>query len=125
MNQTQTYQAPRPVEDLPAVRSVSNEEDIQSILSAMEDEFCRQLLDVMSTEFRTAQQFSEACDMPISTTYRKLNTLVDVGLVDTSISLRKSGHHTKEFALGFRSITMELDHPEGTVLLIEDHSGDR
>ncbi len=124
MDQTQAFQPSVSDTDPSNLRIIAEGDHIRSILGALEDDFCRDILEVMSAEYQTAQQFSDACDMPISTTYRKLNTLEDVGLVDTSIRLRKSGHHTKEFALGYRSISVDLDHPDGTVLTLETYPRD-
>lgn len=122
MDNLQAYRPSASIGERTQIRTISDTEEVQTILSALEDEFCRNLLEVMTEEYHTAQQYSEDCDMPISTTYRKLNTLEEVGLVDTSIKLRKSGHHTKEFALGFGSIMIELSDPDGTVLKIEERS---
>lgn len=104
------------------IREVLSQAEVNAILTALEDEYCRTILESMSGSFSTAQQVSERCDMPISTTYRKLNKLVEVGLVDTSIRLRRSGHHTKEFAKGFQALTVRMDGPEGMFIEIDTRS---
>lgn len=118
MEQTQALRPPVSTHQDEPVREVRDDEEVKAILAALEDEYCRDILEVMSTTFRTAQQISEACDMPISTTYRKLNTLAEVDLVETSIRLRRSGHHTKEFSLAFETVTVSLDEPDGTAVAI-------
>lgn len=119
MEHSQAVRPPVHAQDPQAVREISDEDEVRAILSALEDEYCRSILETMTATFCTAQQISEHCDMPISTTYRKLNTLAEVGLVDTSIRLRRSGHHTKEYARAFRSVSVDLNDPTGTAVLIE------
>lgn len=119
MDETQSMPWYDTAQDASAPNEVTDDQAVCQLLGALEDEYCRQLLEAMTPTFCTAQQISEHCDMPISTTYRKLNTLVEVGLVDTSIRLRRSGHHTKEFAKSFKSVTVRLDGPTGTVVEIE------
>lgn len=106
-------------DETPDAHHVTDPAAVDEILTALEDEYCRRMLEAMTAEFQTAQQISERCGMPISTTYRKLNTLTDVGLVDTSIRLRRSGHHTREFAKAFRTVNVLLDGPGGTAVTIE------
>ena len=124
MEQSQTYQSTSRAQDHATTRQLSEDEAVQSILGALEDPYCRRILEAMTGTFATAQQISQRCDMPISTTYRKLNTLVEVGLLDTSIQLRRSGHHTKEFALGFETVTVVMDEDESTRLDIAPLTGD-
>lgn len=119
MDQLQATRPQVAMHDDSQVVQITDVDEVSSILSALEDEYCRDILEVMTTEYRTAQRISELCEMPISTTYRKLNTLETVGLVETSIRLRRSGHHTKEFARGFDAVTVHLDDPEETSITID------
>lgn len=107
------------VRDEGQLRTITDDATVQEILGALEDEYCRAILEVMSTSFRTAQRISDLCEMPISTTYRKLNTLESVGLVETSIRLRRSGHHTKEFSRAFDAVMVSLEEQERTAITIE------
>lgn len=119
MEQIQAIRPQLSVHDDNDIRTIADPDSVGAILGALEDEYCRSILEVMTTSFRTAQQISELCDMPISTTYRKLNTLDEVGLVETSIRIRRSGHHTKEFARSFEAVTIDLDDPEQTTIRID------
>ena len=81
--------------------------DIETVLDALADEDCRALLHAMS-EPRTAAELSEESDIPLSTTYRKLERLEDASLVDEIIEIRDDGRHTSRYYPHFRTIELSL-----------------
>ena len=76
---------------------VDVEDDGQPVLEALNDAGSRAILAATGEEAMTASELSEACDLPLSTTYRKLELLTEAGLVSEGIRLRRSGKHTSEY----------------------------
>jgi len=96
------------------VRDPSGRDDnyqIDDILNSLGDEPTRQIIEALA-EPMTANELSEACDIPLSTMYRKLDTLSDASLITESTQIRQGGQHTTRY---------ELDFTEIAVLLSEDH----
>ena len=88
-----------------------NEYLSDDVLETLGDEPTRRIIETLS-EPMTANELSEACDIPLSTMYRKLETLTDASLVAESTKIQQGGQHTTRY---------ELDFTEISVLLSEDH----
>lgn len=88
-------------------RSTRDETDLQSVLDVLDDPSSRAMIRALS-EPMTASELSDACDVPLSTTYRKLDNLTDAGLLVESTELRTDGHHTTRYDVAFDSVTIEL-----------------
>ena len=100
----------------PRGESVSDPEvAVGDLLSALEDSDCRGLLRAASGEALSARELSEACDLPLSTTYRKVDTLASVGLLEKRVRLRESSKPTSEYALGVEQVCLSLS-AEGIAL---------
>lgn len=67
------------------------------LFGVLGDEDCRSILIATGEEARSASELSERCDLPLSTTYRKVERLTDAGLLSEGIRLRRSGKHTSEY----------------------------
>lgn len=82
--------------------------DLQAVLDALDDEACRRIIEALD-EPMTAKELSEACDVPLSTTYRKLELLTDAALLEERAVLQRDGHHTTEYATVFEEVVIRLD----------------
>jgi len=82
------------------------------ILSTLGDEPTRRIIETLS-EPMTANELSEACEIPLSTMYRKLDNLTDASLITESTQIRQGGQHTTRY---------ELDFTEIAILLSEEHT---
>lgn len=74
------------------------EGDVEEVLAALDDADCRAILDATSGEALSASELSEACDLPLSTTYRKIDMLADTGLLEERTRIRQSGKHANEYS---------------------------
>jgi len=83
-------------------------DDVESLLKALEDGDCREILAATSEETLSASELSERCQLPLSTTYRKVALLTEAGLLEEQIRLSTSGKHTSEYALGVEDIHLSL-----------------
>jgi len=82
--------------------------DLQRVLDGLGDADCRRIIGELD-EARTASEIADACDIHLSTVYRKLELLTGAGLVEERTRLRDGGHHTHEYEPAFESIQISLD----------------
>lgn len=88
-------------------RSVEGRE-AGNLLAALGDRDCRVLLQAAAGETLSASELSETCDLPLSTTYRKVDTLTEAGLLEEQLRLSTSGKHTSEYSLAVESVRLSL-----------------
>lgn len=72
--------------------------EVQPLFDALEDADCRQILGALADESFTAKEVSDACGLPLSTTYRKLGLLTDGDLVEEGTRILPDGRHVTEYA---------------------------
>lgn len=82
--------------------------DFQTVLTSLTDEDCRRILEALS-EPMSAREIGEACDIPLSTTYRKLNVLSEASLVSDHLDVSDPGNHTTMYEADFDTVTVELN----------------
>lgn len=99
-----------------------NPPEPSEVLEALSDEASRRIIAALD-EPKTASTISEECDVPLSTTYRKLDRLTEADLLEESTEIRRDGQHTTRYALAFDAVTVRLD--EDRNLLVEMERPDR
>jgi len=101
--------------------------DLQAVLDALDDEDCRSFVQALE-EPMTASELSEACNVPLSTTYRKLDLLTEASLLGERTEIRSDGQQTTRYAVEFdevrvfvegetrekRDFQVEIQRPERT-----------
>ncbi|GGN22606.1 ArsR/SmtB family transcription factor [Halarchaeum nitratireducens] len=92
--------------------------DLARVLDALNDADCRAFLDALE-EPMTANELSEACDVPLSTTYRKLELLTDATLVDEETEVRSDGRHRSRYRAAFDSLEVAFDDDHDLDLDVE------
>lgn len=103
------------------VRDPSREEDppeVDEVLEALADEAARRIVTALS-EPKTASELSEECDVPLSTTYRKLEKLTDATLLNESTDIRRDGQHTTRYSVAFEEVVVSIDEADGRELAVE------
>ncbi len=100
--------------------TLTEEADVESLLGTLEDPDCRSIIEATTGEALSASELSECCDLPLSTTYRKVDQLTDVGVLDERVRLSRSGQHTSEYVLQVNSIELSVDPEAGLVLEITE-----
>jgi DNA-binding IclR family transcriptional regulator len=81
--------------------------DLQSVLDALDDPDCRTIIEHLD-EPMTATEVSEECDIPMSTTYRKLDLLTDASLLAEETEIRADGHHATRYQVDFEAVQVGL-----------------
>ncbi|OTF01006.1 helix-turn-helix domain-containing protein [Halorubrum sp. SD683] len=98
------------------VRDPSREPEppsVDEVLDALADDAARRIVAAL-TEPKTASELSEECDIPLSTTYRKLEMLTDASLLSESTDIRRDGQHTTRYSVSFDAVTVSIgDGDEG------------
>jgi len=92
------------------VRDPSREKDppsVDDVLDALADDDARRIVSALS-EPKTASDVSEECDIPLSTTYRKLELLTEASLLSESTDIRRDGQHTTRYSVSFETVTVSL-----------------
>jgi len=100
---------PPRAERSPRETTVDDEQDVQAILHALQDDDCRAVLDATDEAPLSASELADACDLPLSTTYRKLDTLTDVGLLAERTRLCPDGKHASEYVRVVDEVTVDAD----------------
>lgn len=80
---------------------------VQAVLDALEDPACRTIVETVDTPM-TASEISDACSIPLSTTYRKLDLLTEATLLEEQTEIREDGHHTTRYVLAVESVELSL-----------------
>jgi DNA-binding transcriptional ArsR family regulator len=88
--------------------TVREPEDVQAVLDALQDPDCRAVLDATGEESLSASELSEVCALPLSTTYRKLDTLTEVGLLDERTRLCPDGKHASEYVRSVEHVDVDV-----------------
>lgn len=84
-----------------------------AVLSQLNDDVNRCFLNLMSRKWRTAQELTDICETPLSTTYRKLNALVDAGFLEQRIRVNDTGKHPEEYKSKPMVLTFRITEPSG------------
>lgn len=111
MNQTSTTVGGlRVLDEINSTRTtVENKTLVQAVLDAIHDEDCQRILELTSDEVLSAKEISNRCELPLSTTYRKLKLLSETNLLEERTRIRESGKHTSEYARLVGDIHVSLD----------------
>jgi DNA-binding transcriptional ArsR family regulator len=94
-------------------RSDAESVDTEAVLAALEDPDCRALLEAAAEEPLTAGELTDRCEIPRSTTYRKLERLTEAGLLEERVRLSTDGKHASEYRLTFDDVTVSLSEADG------------
>jgi DNA-binding transcriptional ArsR family regulator len=81
--------------------------ELQDILDALDDPACRRIIMELDNPM-TARELADSTDIPLSTLYRKLDTLSDASLISELTEIREDGHHTSRYRIAVKSVNIAL-----------------
>jgi len=81
--------------------------DLQEVLDALDDPDCREIVRILD-EPMTADEISERSDVPLSTTYRKLDLLTEASLLEEGTEIRPDGQHASRYTVTFEEVVIAL-----------------
>nr|WP_049914948.1 helix-turn-helix domain-containing protein [Natrialba taiwanensis] len=99
------------------VQGPSEDDDgssVSAVLQSLEDSKCRAILTALC-EPKSATKLCKDCDLPSSTTYRKLNRLREAALVKEYTEVRRDGPNATLYERDFTDISISIDDDEFTV----------
>jgi len=67
--------------DSPSEAVLASESEITDLLTVLDDPDCRAVLEVTGEKPLSAGDIIERCDIPSSTAYRKIDRLIEAGLL--------------------------------------------
>ncbi|MFB6169387.1 MAG: helix-turn-helix domain-containing protein [Haloferacaceae archaeon] len=102
-----------------STRPAERDCDAQSVLDVLHDEGCRAILRATGERALSAGEVAETCDLAQSTAYRKLDRLVEAGVVEERTRVRRSGTHASEYVRAVDEVTVSLDDDGVRVRLSE------
>jgi DNA-binding transcriptional ArsR family regulator len=100
---------------------VESPDDVQRLLNVVDDEDCIDIMDATAETSLSATEIADTCDLPLSTTYRKLDRLNAAGLLEQGTRLRRSGKHTSEYARRIGELQMSVNLVDGFELTATLH----
>ncbi len=103
-------------------RSEGEPDELQSVLDALDDADARAIVRGLEKPM-TASEISERCDIPLSTTYRKLDLLTDASLLKEGTAIRADGHHATTYEVSFEAVRVLLT--EGREFEVEIEGGEQ
>jgi DNA-binding transcriptional ArsR family regulator len=80
----------------------------QAVFEVLADPDCREILETLEDPL-TAQEIATACNLPQTSTYRKLEHLSEADLVDEQTKVRTDGHHTTAYVRDCTGIFVPIE----------------
>jgi response regulator of citrate/malate metabolism len=108
-------------DDEPTDEVLSAESEISEMLTALDDPDCRSVLEATGQDSLSAKEIVERCEIPSSTAYRKIERLVDIGLLREQLRISSSGNHTREYHRNVEHVGLSLGD-DGTELRVVHRS---
>lgn len=79
------------------------------MLSALADTTSRDILEATAGDSATVSELADRCDIPTSTAYRKVERLVEAGLLVERVRIRPESRNPWEYLLCRGEITLTID----------------
>ena len=99
-------------------RKVTDDQRKQVILEILSDKYCKQILHNTLEKPKSAMEISGEKSIPISTVYRRLQTLYDAKLLAISGSINQDGKKYFLYKSKVKSISLQCDLEVTTVNLV-------
>jgi len=95
-------------------------DQLAALFGALGDATCRVVLGTLreGDAPMTVQELSTAADVPLTSTYRKLDQLVDAGLVERWHDLDEDGHRRSRFRPAVNQIEVKLGSADGPAVTL-------
>lgn len=100
------------------IQLLDDDTAIQDVLDVFDDSDCREILDATSEEALSAGEIAERCGLPTSTTYRKLEEMTEVGVLDERVRFRCPGRSPSEYALSVDNLLITVGDEGGLQLAL-------
>ena len=104
---------------------IQRSDEPRTVLTALADTDTRAILAATGAEPRSVAELVDHCEIPTATAYRKVDDLVEAGLLEERVRIRPQGRNVSEYVLGVNAITVTLDRPgaDPSEQVVLDHRG--
>lgn len=87
---------------------VDDSQRVDQIMDVINDKNCRAILEETEGGDQSADDLAEACGLAQSTTYRKINRLLEVDLLDERFRISPTGRHLRTFQLAVTDLQIHV-----------------
>ncbi|WP_336327402.1 helix-turn-helix domain-containing protein [Halovenus sp. HT40] len=87
---------------------IDEDNQIEEVLAALKNERCRKIMRETDQETLSADELSERCEIPLSTVYRVVQRLVEVGVLEKRVRLSSYPQYTHEYALVAETVRIDI-----------------
>jgi predicted transcriptional regulator len=91
------------------VDDAGSDPDLATLVDLLDDEHVRTILAATSAEPLSAAELSDRCGVSPSAIYRRLDRLVDAGLLDERTRPRSDGHHDTVYVAALERFELVVD----------------
>lgn len=105
-------------------RQASPPADGDAVLAALGDADCRSILASMDETPQSVAELARACDLPLSTAYRKVDRLVAAGLLAERTRLDPDRNHESEYVPGAADVCVSVGGDGELTVTVVDADGD-
>jgi DNA-binding transcriptional ArsR family regulator len=102
--------------------ATEGDETLDDTFDALADPDCRAILGAADTPMTTSE-LADACDIALSTAYRKVERLSETPLLHEGVRFDPDGDHAAEYSRGATEATIELGD-DGVTLTVDDAGTD-
>ena len=110
------------MQELIQTRKIIDDERKQVILEILADKYCKQILHNTLEKPKSAIELSQEEKIPISTVYRRLQTLYDAKLLAISGSINEDGKKYFLYKSRVKSISIQCDLEVTTIEIVPNSS---
>ena len=103
------------MQELVQTKKITDDERKQVILEVLADKYCKHILHSTMEKPKSAMELSGDKKIPISTVYRRLQTLYDAKLLAISGSINEDGKKYFLYKSKVKSISIKCDLEETTI----------
>jgi predicted transcriptional regulator len=87
---------------------VTDADEIVTVFDSLDDPDACAIMQALGDAALSAKEIAADCGLPMSTTYRKLNQLSEVGLLDEQTEISLDGKHASTYRRSFDSIEITI-----------------
>ncbi len=110
------------MQELIQPRKIMDEEQKQVILEILADKYCKSILQNTLDKPKSAMEISSEKKIPISTVYRRLQTLYDAKLLAISGSISQDGKKFFLYKSRIKSISLKCDLEDTVIEIVSNPS---
>lgn len=117
--------ADEPADSVLASTNSPDSSTARDLLAAIADPDCQTILAASAEQSLSVSDVVERCDIPTATAYRKVNMLVDTGLLHERIQIHPYGRNEYEYSLRIDTIHVNLTEsgsPEAIVKVTDEEA---